>query len=302
MSPDPPGGEALGLAMVLGAAVLWGLLGVLSAGLLSLGVAASEIGFWRAVLGGGAFLAHALAARRLRPLPGRVAAATVAFAAIGVSLFYVALVSSIDAGGVSLAFVLLYTAPAWVTLLAGPVLGERADARQWLLAGVAVAGVALVSVARGEGVTPSFAAVAWGLAAGLSYASYYLLGKRLMAHQPPVQLYGLALPLGALGIAPFVTWSAKPPAAWALLAAAALVSTYLAYLLYGLGLRRATASRAVLVATVEPIVAGGLAWAVFGERLGGLGLFGAALVLASAAASGVAPRRVRAPRPGPEGA
>jgi drug/metabolite transporter (DMT)-like permease len=265
-------------------------------------VAAGEIAFWRALLGGGAFLAHALAARRLRPLPGRVALFTVAFAAVGVSLFYVALVSAIELGGVSLAFVLLYTAPAWVTLLAGPVLGERADLRQWLLVGVVVLGVALVSVARGEGVTPSAAAIAWGLASGIGYASYYLLGKRLMAFQPPVQLYGLALPLGALGIAPFVSWSAKPPAAWALLAAAALVSTYLAYLLYGLGLRRATASRAVLVATVEPIVAGGLAWAVFGERLGAWGLLGAGLVLASAAASGLLPRAARTPRAGAQSA
>jgi drug/metabolite transporter (DMT)-like permease len=296
------GGETLGLLMILAAAVLWGLLGIVSAGLLALGVAASEIAFWRAVLGGGAFLAHAVAARRLRPLPGRVALVTGGFAAVGVSLFYVALVSAIELGGVSLAFVLLYTAPAWVTLLAGPVLGERTDLRQWLLVGVAVLGVALVSAARGEGVTPSAAAIAWGLAAGIGYASYYLLGKRLLAFQPPVQLYGLALPLGALGIAPFVSWGAKPPAAWALLAAAALVSTYLAYLLYGLGLRRATASRAVLVATVEPIVAGGLAWAVFGERLGAWGLLGAGLVLASAAASGLRPRAAGTPSVGAQGA
>lgn len=292
--------ESIGLALVLAAAVLWGLLGVFTAGLLDLGVGAVEIAFWRALFGGSAFLAHALIARRLVRLPWRSGLATAAFAAVGVSVFYVALIRAIDLGGISLAFVLLYTAPAWVTLLAGPVLGERPDRRQWLLVGGSVVGVALVSSARGEGVTASVAAVGWGLAAGLGYASYYLWGKRLLVRQAPVQLYGLALPLGAAGIAPFVTWSAKPPAAWALLAGAAIVSTYLAYLLYGLGLRRATASRAVLVATVEPLVAGALAWALYGERLGAWGLAGAALVLGCAAASGIRPRAPRrSPLAGP---
>lgn len=289
------GGEAVGLALVLAAAVLWGLLGAFSAGLLALGVGATEIAFWRALFGGSAFLAHAVAARRLRPLSGREALATTAFAAVGVSLFYVALIRAIDLGGISLAFVLLYTAPAWVTLLAGPVLGERPGLRQWLLVVGSIGGVALVSAARGDGVAATPASVAWGLAAGFGYASYYLLGKRLLVRQAPVQLYGLALPAGALGIAPFVSWGPKPAAAWALLVGAALVSTYLAYLLYGLGLRRATASRAVLVATVEPIVAGALAWALFGERLGVWGLVGAGVVLACAAASGIRPRTRRAP-------
>lgn len=291
MNAGPGGSETPGLLLIAAAAVLWGLLGAFSAALLGLGLDATEIGFWRAVLGGGAFALHATAARRWRRLGAGGAAATVAFAAIGVSLFYVALIRAIDLGGISLAFVLLYTAPAWVTLLAGPVLKEPPTALQWLLTGLAVIGVAMVSSTRGTGVDPSPAAVSWGLAAGLGYASYYLLGKRLLVRQSPSQLYGLALPLGAAGIAPFVAWSAKPPAAWLLLAGAALVSTYLAYLLYGLGLRRATASRAVLVATVEPIVAGAVAWAAFGERMGALGLAGALIVLFCAAASGWRPKR-----------
>lgn len=293
--PEAAGTESGGLLLVFAAAVLWGLLGAFSAALLSLGLHPTEIAFWRAVFGGGAFVLHATLARRWRGLDGRTVAGTFAFAAIGVSLFYVALVRAIDLGGISLAFVLLYTAPAWVTLLARPVLGERPSALQWMWTGLAVIGVAMVSFARGTGVTPSPAAVAWGLAAGFGYASYYLLGKRLLRRQAPTQLYGLALTLGAVGVAPFVAWGPKPPLAWVLILAAALVSTYLAYLLYGLGLRRASASRAVLVATVEPIVAGVVAWTMFGERMGLLGLAGAAVVLTCAAASGLRPRRM--PRP-----
>lgn len=290
-----PDGEWRGLLLIAAAAVLWGLLGAFSAGLLALGLEPTEIAFWRALLGGFAFALHATMAGRWRRLGPRVATATLVFSGIGVSLFYVALIRAIDLGGISLAFVLLYTAPAWVTLLAGPVLNERPTAVQWLLTGLAVVGVMMVSFTRGTGVHPSPAAISWGLAAGFGYASYYLLGKRLLVRQAPSQLYGLALPLGALGIAPFVSWSAKGPAAWGLLLGAALVSTYLAYLLYGLGLRRSTASRAVLVATVEPVVAGAVAWTAFGERMGALGLAGAAVVLFCAAASGWRPKRLVRP-------
>ncbi len=213
-----------------------------------------------------------------------------AFALVGVTLFYVALIEAIDRGGISLAFVLLYTAPAWVVALAGPVLGERPNRRRWLLAAGSMAGVALVASGQGEGVRATPGALAWGLAAGGAYASYYLLGKRLQARSSPVRLYATALLVGAVGIAPFVDWSPKSATAWALLAAVALASTYGAYLAYGIGLARTESSRAVVVATIEPVVAGALAWTLFGERLGALGLVGAAVVLACAAASGARPR------------
>ena len=57
--------------------------------------------------------------------------------------------------------------------------------------------------------------------------------------------------------------------------------TYLAYLVYGLGLRRLPATRASTVATLEPVVAAALAYLVWGEALRPLGYAGAVLVLAS---------------------
>lgn len=293
--------EGVGLLLVLLAAVLWGLLGIFTAGLLALGLGAIEIAFWRAAFAGAAFALHATLVRSAPRLDRRSAWGVALFAAVGVTGFYVAIARAVETGGIAVAFVLLYTAPAWVTLLAGPVLGERPGRRQWAWVAAATLGVALVAAGPQAGgtVAPTPAAVAWGLAAGLGYASYYLLGKRLLHGRRPEALYAVVLPLGAVGLAPFVAWSAKPPVAWALLAALALVSTYVAYLVYGLGLQRARASLAVVVATVEPVVAGALAWVAFGERLGAVGFLGAGLVLAAAVAVGLAARRDAAP---PEGA
>lgn len=277
-----------GALLVASAAVLWALTGLFSRALLDAGTAPLEIAFWRALLAGAAFMLHAAAVGRLALRSWADLGRLTLFALLAVTLFYASLVLAIESGGISLAFVLLYTAPAFVTLLAWPLLGERITALKLLLVVVALAGVALVAFAGGDGgggvrVTPT--SIGWGLAAGLTYASYYLFGKWVLARYAPVTIFAVVLPIGALGLLPFVDFGPKDAVAWLLLLGLALTSTYLAYLAYYSGLRSLEASRAVLVATIEPVVAAALAAALYGERLGLLGVGGAALILVAAAAA-----------------
>lgn len=276
---------------VFAAAVLWGLIGVIAKGVLAAGLHPLEIAFWRALLGGAAFAAQAVLGGQLRLERPRDGLAFAGFALVGVTLFFSSLVFAIDAGGISLAFILLYSAPAFVALSAWWLLGEPLTPRKLALVALAMAGVALVAFDRGEGITVTPASLGWGLAAGLSYSSYYIFGKWALARYPIATIYAIALPLGALALLPLVPFSPKTPGAWALLACLALVSTYLAYGLYYRGLRRAEASRAVLVATVEPVVAGVLAAALYGERFGWLGLLGSAAILSASLLSALGPRR-----------
>jgi len=279
-----------GLLLVLAAALLWSLLGVLSQSLIEAGMGALEIAFWRAVIAGVAFSLHRMVGRR-RAAAADVSPSTllavVAFALIGVTLFYASLSLAIEAGGISLAFILLYTAPVFVLLLAWPILGERPSARQWGLVSVAVTGVALVALAARGGAAGGgvgAAALAWGLTAGASYASYYLLGKWLLRSLPPAKLFAWMLPIGALGLWPWVSFTPdKTAAMWGALLLLGLLCTYLAYLLYSLGLQLLAANRAVLVATLEPVAAALWAALLFGERLGVAGWFGALLVVGAAA-------------------
>ena len=273
-----------GYLLVACAAVLWALIGLISRAVLDRGVTPLEIAFWRAALAGAAFVLHAALAGRLRLARGRDLASLAAFALLGVTLFYAALVLAIEAGGISLAFVLLYTAPAFVTLLAWPLLGERLTRAKLALLALATLGVVLVASggAGSQGVRVSPTSLGWGLASGVAYASYYLFGKWVLVRYAPVTVFAVVLPLGALGLTPFVAFAPKDQVVWLLLVTLALVSTYLAYLVYYTGLRQVEASRAVLVATVEPVVAAALAAAVYGERLGALGMVGAALILTAA--------------------
>jgi drug/metabolite transporter, DME family len=291
------GAPPSGYLLVFAAAVLWGLIGLFTRAVLDAGIAPLEIAFWRALFAGGAFALHAALLGRLALRARRDAGVLALFALVGVTVFYASLALAIDTGGISLAIVLLYTAPAFVAILAWPLLGERLTLVKGALVALALVGVVLVAMSGGgaEGVRVTAVSLGWGLLAGLTYASYYLFGKWLLERYATVTIYAFILPVGALGLLPFVAFAPKTPQVWLLLVVLSFVSTYLAYLLYYTGLRSVEASRAVLVATIEPVVAAALAAAVYGERLGALGIAGAGLILVAAALAATRRGGPRAP-------
>lgn len=273
------GGGAV--ALILAAATLWGLLGIFGKYALAAGLHPLEIAFWRAVLGGVLFGLHARATRARLPR-GRDLLVTVGFGLLGVSVFYGAYQLAVRAGGASLASVLLYTAPAFVALLAWLFLRERLGKRELASVAVTMLGIALISFGGSSGVRVTPLAVTFGLLSGFTYALYYLYGKAYFLRFSPAALLALALPVGALGLAPLVPFAHKTPVAWAALGATAVLSTYLAYLAYGAALRTLNATRASVLASLEPVIASLLAAALFAERFTPLGLFGAALVVGAA--------------------
>ena len=274
----------MGYAYIIAAALLWATIGPAARFALQAGVAPLEISFWRAAIGGLLFAVHAASRGRLR-LARRDLPAVGGFALLGVTIFYWAYFRAVELGGAALAAILLYTAPAWVALAAALWLGERLTARKAIAVALTLAGIALVAVGSGSGVSTGSAtsrvqALVWGLLAGLAYAGYYLFGKRYFARYEASTLFAYALPLGAVLLLPGVTFAPKSTTAWLVLLFLALVPTYLAYSLYSIGLGRVEATRAATVATLEPVAAAALAFVVWGEALHGLGYVGAALVIA----------------------
>lgn len=264
---------------ILAAATLWGLLGPVALVALREGIAPLEIAFWRAAIAGALYAVHSVASGRWR-LARRDLPAVAAFGLAGVSLFYASYLLAVQQGGAALAAVLLYTAPAWVALLAWTVLGEPLGRRRLIAVAATVVGVALVATAGSASVRITPAALGWGLTAGASYALYYLFGRRYFALYPTATVLAVALPVGAIGLLPLVSFQPKSATAWSALVFLAVVPTYGAYLLYATGLRRLEATRAAVIATIEPVVAAAVAYVAFGERLAPLGYLGAAVVLA----------------------
>jgi drug/metabolite transporter (DMT)-like permease len=247
-----------GFLYVLTAAFMWGLIGVFTKFVLSQGVGALEIAFWRAMFGWVFFFTHALLAGQARAHRSDLPA-LFGFGFICVTLFYGAYQVAIRDVGMALAAVLLYTAPAWVALLSRLVLKERMTMVKALCVGMTILGAGLLS--------------------GFTYALYYIFGKKFLYRYPTPTIFVYALPFGALLLLPFIDFTPKSAETWLMLAGMALVTSYGAFSFYYAGLKRMDATFASIVATFEPVVAAVTAFLLFGEKFSMLGYAGSTLII-----------------------
>jgi drug/metabolite transporter (DMT)-like permease len=286
-----------GYLFILLAALLWGLIGPFSRLAFAQGLLPMEVAFWRAVLSWVLFGLHALASRDLH-CRGRDMPALALFGLAGVALFYAAYQVAVNRGGAALAAVLLYTAPAWVVVLARIFLAEAITAVKGLALLLTSAGVAGVSLGggAGSGLHLDGIGLAAGLTAGFCYSLYYVCGKHFASRYSAPNLFALVLPVGIVCLWPLVTFAPKNGTAWAALGALALLCTYGAYFCYYLGLKTLEAGRASIVATLEPVIAAAVAFFWWGEYFTPAGYAGSLLILGGV---GVMLRdSLRAPREG----
>jgi drug/metabolite transporter, DME family len=315
----PSAGRTGGVGFVLLAAALWGMFGVVARVALRDGVPPLDIAFWRTLIAFMLFAIHAIVRHgvvrrdggpasgageprrsrgslriRVNDLPG-----IALFALTGIAALYAFLPLAVEAGGATLAAVLLYTAPAWVALFSTVLLGERLTSRKLVALGLTLAGIAGIALAGDGALRPTPAALGWGLAAGLSYASLYLFGKFYFARYAPPVVFLYALPVAAVALLPFTAFQRPSAAAAVAIITLGVACTYLAYLAYGAGLARLEPTRAATIATAEPVVAALLAFAFWDERLSSGAYVASLLVIAGVAITAAAPAN-SLPRPGRE--
>lgn len=274
-----------GLCYVLSAAFMWGIIGIFTKYILQDGVSALEIAFWRATFAWILFSVHATMASQLK-IKATDLPILLGFGFICVTLFYASYQLAIRDVGVALAAVLLYTAPAWVAFLSRLVLGEALTPAKMACVGMTIGGVACISLgpslfADGPAVQLNEFGLAAGLVAGLTYALYYIFGKKFLHRYATPTIFVYALPFGALFLLPFVDFAPKTPQTWMLLMGMAAVTSYGAFSAYYAGLKRLDATHAAVIATLEPVVASIMAFTLFGESFGMWGYGGSALIIAA---------------------
>ncbi|MDO5629178.1 MAG: EamA family transporter [Mobilicoccus sp.] len=290
--PAPAPGIVLGAVFVLIAASLWGLLGVFGTYAQRAGLSPYDVAWWRAAAGALLFGIHALVIRARFPR-GRDLAVTAVFGLVSGAVFYGAYQVAVASGGASLASVLLYTAPAFVAMLSVPVLKERLGALEIAAVAASICGVGLVALGGGDGVRVGLLSLTTGLLAGFTYSLYYLYGRAFYHRFHPAACLTVALGVAVVALTPFTSPALLDPVAlsgawWALLGVG-VASTYFAYLFHSAGLLRLPATRASVIATIEPVVAAVLAAALFAERPAILAVLGGVVVLTAAATLALAP-------------
>lgn len=273
-----------GYLYIFAAAALWGLIGPFARLAFQEGLAPLEVAFWRAVLAWLCFGPQAVLQRRVKVAPADLPALAL-FSLTGIFLFYGSYQLAVQQGGAALAAVLLYTAPAWVALMAGLFFKERMTPVKWTALALTLAGVSLVSLGSGASIAADSgrmaSAVTFGLVAGFCYSLYYIFGKYFGGKYPAETVFFYILPMGAACLAPWCDFAPKSWTAWWALLWVAVLSTYGAYHCYYAGLKHLEAGRASIAATLEPVVAAVVAFVWWGEVFAPAGYIGSVLILAA---------------------
>ena len=188
----------------------------------------------------------------------------------------------------STAAILLYTSPIWIMLMSMLFFREKLNRIKLIALVLAFAGCVLVSGISGEGIT--LIGLLIGLGSGIGYGLYSILGTIALRRYSPytVTTYtflfaaaGSWLVCGPADMISKFTAAADLPFLLFFCCLTALVTAVIPFLSYTLGLRTVEASRAGILATVEPMVATLIGILVFTEPLTLLSGLGILLILAA---------------------
>ena len=188
----------------------------------------------------------------------------------------------------STAAILLYTSPIWIMLMSVLFFHAKLSGKKLLALALAFAGCVLVSGISGEGITLTGLFV--GLGSGLGYGLYSILGTVALRKYSPYTVTAYTFLFAAAGswlicgpadmISKFT--AAQDPVSLLLFCGlTALVTAVIPFLFYTLGLRTVEASRAGILATVEPLVATLVGILAFSEPLTLLPALGILLILSA---------------------
>jgi len=294
----PDDRRGLGYLMVAVAATLFAVNGTVSKVVLGSGLSSVELTQIRstgAAVGLLVFLG--LFARARLRVGRRELLFLVLFGVTGVAFVQWLYFVAIEHLPVGIALLIQFLAPLFVALFARFVYHERIRSRIWIALALCIVGLAVI-VQIWSGLAFSTIGITAALAASFALTAYILMAERERRHRDPVSLsfYGFLFaalfwaivqplwrfPWDVLGESVSLQGNLAEHSApvWLLVAFVVVVGTMITFSLLTGALKHIPATRASIVATLEPVIATVVAWLWLGETFGTAQLIGGAVVLA----------------------
>ncbi|WP_067730128.1 DMT family transporter [Oceanobacillus damuensis] len=175
--------------------------------------------------------------------------------------FNYCLFTAIELSTIPIATALLYTAPAFVTIISFFLFREPFTGAKITALALTLVGTCLV-----VGLTPNSvhnmktASILLGLGSGLGYALYSIFSKFALKEYTTLRVTTFTFIVASLALIPFFPYKEKTHLFFdshVLFYAVGLglLPTVIAYILYTLGLQYTEASKASILSTIEPVVA-----------------------------------------------
>ena len=293
-----PSGGLLGAGLIALAAVCFGTLGPITRFADDAGVGSLAIVTWRASLGATVMLLLLVVLRqvlnrrphRLGDVPRRERAFIVAGGMANLALNLAMFIAFVRIE-IGLALLVFYCFPAIVAGISLLWFGERLGVLRWAALGLSLFGLLLTLT--GGGGLGELDALGIGLSflAAFAQAFYVLAARHGFPGIPPVEAAATTMGLAAIGYVTIAVLTGQLAGLAApLLSGQALVPVLLAGLVgaaiptlcFITGIRLLGASRAAILATLEPVVGVALAAWLLGEQPAPIQLIGGALILGAA--------------------
>jgi drug/metabolite transporter (DMT)-like permease len=290
----------LGYAMAALAAVLWGVNGAVSKVILASGFSSERLAQLRSLgAAAGLLLILAVAAPGRLRLTRRELPYLVVFGVAGLAFVQWFYFLAIHRLAIGVATLLEYLAPLLVALWARLVYHDPVRHRIWAALALALLGLALIVNLFGGGASLSSTGVAFGLAAALAYTLYVLLAEHAVGGRDPVSLLAWGFGFTSVFWAVLVPWWSFPGhvltrdtslhghlhavhlPVWLLAVWMIVLGTIVPFFLLVSALRHLSATRAGIVAMLEPVVGALVGWIWLAESLNGVQIVGAVVALSA---------------------
>lgn len=278
--------SVLGLVAIGTAAALWAIAAAVASDLFDRGVKPLELAEARSVIAVVGFGAIALL-RRERRRAARVPAPHLIALGLSIALVNAAYYLAIDHLDVAVAIVLQYTAPAFVVTYAALRLKRMPDVQITTALGLALIGVVVASeVPAGDLGNLDLVGILFGLASGVLFATYTLLSEAVGAAYGPIGGMLRAFTVAAtfwLVYQSFNGWPGELFVGRNLIPIlyVGIAGTLIPFLLYVWAIGHVVPERAAIAATLEPALAGVVAFIWLDEALSAMQIAGGILVLAA---------------------
>ncbi|MCQ6274774.1 EamA family transporter [Bacillus sp. V3B] len=269
-------------------ASLWGIIGVFVTYLYEMGFSPIQVVAIRA-LSATFFLVFYVLLKNRQLLKIKVSDSKyfIGTGIFSIVLFNWCLFSAIEETSISIASILLYTAPTFVTILSRLIFKELLTTRKVLALIITFIGCSFViGILPNTNESISLYGFILGLGSGLFYAFYSIFGTFALRkyHSLTVTVYTFLF--AAIAVTPFSgLWVVAPffsnIKVWIYIIGLGFLSTMLPFIFYTKGLNTIESSRASIIATIEPVVASLVGFFVFQETLNVWQYFGILMVIAS---------------------
>lgn len=280
--------ELISAIAIVAAGILWGTMGIFVRCLSAWGFSTLQITALRIVMGAVMYLVFlAVTDKNRLKIKWKDIPLFIGMGIGSIFLMSITYFSTMQMTSLSVAAILLYTAPIFVMIMSVIFLKEKLTVRKVTALLTAFAGCILVTGIGGN-VHISTGGIAMGLLSGLSYALYSIFGSFALRKYHPYTVSAYAFSFAAAAelvlcnvprTVETIVKAPNPVMVILISALMAFATAFLPYLFYTFGLKRVEAGKASILATVEPMTATLLGIVLYREALDALSVTGVVLIL-----------------------